>query len=223
MQQLTNSGSTMRTYGSYKKTLLLVAISLSSAGLICSCAPKSLVRQAKESRDQQQAEAQLKTEMDGRTLQQNWSATQQRQTAQQNARDVVTTLENDKGVAAQPIDPSLVKAATPRHWAPVPVTGFNINAVFNSTWQDGYLNYRVALLGDRAAINEFLGAYTKYGILMVNQGGYNVLVFPVSPQGFSFEPDGYNQGIPTADTSGRVECSLEQYQQSVQWNMSWGI
>jgi hypothetical protein len=221
MQQLTNLGSTMRIPGSYKRTLVLLAILLSSAAVMCSCS-KSLVRQAKERRDEQQAQAQLKKAMDSKTLEQNWNATQARQSAQQNAREVVTVLEKDQQ-NAPPADPALAQAARQRPWNSIPVSGFNVNVVLYTSWQDGYLNYRVAILGERNAIKGFLSSYTRYDAYLLNQDGNNVLSFPMSPQGFSFRPDSYNQGTPTADTVGRTECPLNAYQQAVTWNLSWSF
>lgn len=115
----------------------------------------------------------------------------------------------------------LEKAAKPRHWEPITIPDLNVKGVFNSVWKNDRLNYRVALLGDRHAIDAFLMQHQLYGINFANQAGTKVFEFEITPQQFEWAPPGYNGGIPTMHTSGTIECDLPVYEESVQWNLTW--
>lgn len=218
-QNAKRSLSSARTSNLYR-CVLLSCLPFVASTVLLSCANQDARQSASVDADRASAEAELKKELDEKSKQQKIEQWRLKQAAQQDAHVAIAAV--DAGSRPKIVDPELIKAAAPRAWASIPVPNFNIQAVFNSTWQNGYLNYRVALLGDRDAINDFLRSYTKYGIVLANQGGYNVLVFPISPQSFAWRPDSYNQGIPTVDFTSTQPCSLEAYEDAVQWNLTWG-
>jgi hypothetical protein len=113
-------------------------------------------------------------------------------------------------------------AARPRTWASITVPDLNVKAVFNSSWTNDQLNYRVALLGERAAINTFLGQHRQYGVNFADQSGNKIFEFPLSPEAFNWAPPNFNGGIPTIQTTGAIPLELPVYEQSVQWNLTWG-
>jgi hypothetical protein len=115
----------------------------------------------------------------------------------------------------------LAAAAKPRTWAHITVPDLNVDAVFNSSWKDGHLNYRVALLAQRASIDTFLHQHQSYSVNFANQAGQIIFQFPLSPDDFEWAPANFNGGIPTSQTSGQVEMDLETYEQAVQWNLTW--
>jgi hypothetical protein len=112
-------------------------------------------------------------------------------------------------------------AAKPRHWASITVPDLNVQAVFNSTWTNDHLNYRIALLGEKHAIDTFLAQHQSYGVNFADQSGSQVFAFEVTPGQFEWAPQGFNGGIPTMQMTGTIDCPLPVYEQSVQWNLTW--
>jgi hypothetical protein len=152
-------------------------------------------------------------------------ATKQRQAA---FADKQRQLEEDRQAkreveAARPhySQYQLEVAAKPRHWADITVPDLNVHAVFNSNWQNDKLNYRIALLGEKHAIDTFLNQHESYGVNFADQSGNQIFAFGITPQQFEWAPPGFNGGIPTMQTTGSIECDLPIYEHSVQWNLTW--
>jgi hypothetical protein len=76
----------------------------------------------------------------------------------------------------------LAKAAKPRTWGYITVPDLNIKCVFNSTWTNGNLNYRVALLGERPIIDSYLDSHPRHVVRLANQGGFNIVEIDLPTQ-----------------------------------------
>lgn len=115
----------------------------------------------------------------------------------------------------------LAKAAKPRTWGAITVPDLNVKAVFNSTWTNGNLNYRVALLGQQHAIDTYLESHSRHIVKLADQGGNNIFEFDLPAQDFNWSNANASYGIPTKEVRGSVPCELPNYELSVQWNLVW--
>lgn len=115
----------------------------------------------------------------------------------------------------------LKKAENLKRWAGVRVPEVNIDAYLKSSWKDGRLNLRLALLGQKAALELFNSSWTRYRLSFAAQDGtsINQVVIPTSDMHFAGAQA--NNNIPTLEFEGSQECSLDVYEQSVQWNFEW--
>lgn len=123
--------------------------------------------------------------------------------------------------AAKPHYPPalLESAARPRVWGPANIDGMGIECHLNSNWIDGHINYRVALLGPRMALEQFM-LHHKFFVNFQDQPGTNLFAYEISPSDFEWDPPNANGGCPTMETRGEVPCDLYAYQQAVQWNIT---
>lgn len=193
--------------------LLLITFAFSLSG----CQPAS-DPQADEA-DRQAAEAKLNQMLAEKQRKEDAAAAErerQRQIAEE--REAARIAEANRPHYAPQ---RLALAARPRHWATITVPDINVQAVFNSSWSGDHLNYRVALLGQKPAINAFLTQWGQYQVNLQDPSGANLFQFPVDPHDFSWAPPGFNNGVPTVQTTGRVPVDLPVYEQAVQWNLTW--
>jgi hypothetical protein len=177
--------------------------------------PPATDAQLSEEKDRQEAEERLQQMVAEKRASQE---REEAQRAQQLEAEERARRETEK----PHYPPDVLRAAArPRTWARITVPDLNISCVFNSTWTNGNLNYRVAMLGQRWAITNFLSQWAKYKVNFADQAGNNIYEFEVNASDFQWEPDSYNGGIPTMDTRGKVEMPLELYENAVQWNLTW--
>jgi hypothetical protein len=168
-----------------------------------------------EGQDRQAAEARLQAMM----AKKQWADEQ----AAQNQRWAEQIEAQRQAEAAKPhYSPQrLAAAAKPRTWAHVEVPDLNIQCVLNTVWSDGQLHYRVAFLGQKQALDNFVAAYKEFRINFCDQSGSTTFDFGIDPNAFQLDPPSVNGGIPTFETSNSVECDLARYEVSVQWNLTW--
>lgn len=190
---------------------------IAAAALLYGC--QSASDPAADEADRQAAEAKLQQmlaekEAKARDEESRRQIAEERAAAEQAAREAEA---NKPRYAPQ----RLSRAARPRTWAAVTIPDLNVKAVFNSSWNDGRLNYRVALLGQKQAIDVFLGRYEQMQINFQDPSGTNIAQFPVERSEFQWAPANFNQGIPTVQATGAVECELPIYEEAIQWNLTW--
>jgi hypothetical protein len=194
---------------------LLVCSWLCSLAVTTSCSTEPEKPLTPSAADKQAAEAKL-----DRLLRDKQSQAEQREYEQHAAEQ----KEAERLAEAQkPHYPAseLAAAARPRKWASIKVPDLNIQTVINTTWKDGKLNYRVAMLGQRPAIDSFTSQWHAFGIDFADQSGTNIFQFQIDPASFEWAPSSVNGGIPTKQMTGSIECELPRYEQSVQWNLTW--
>lgn len=198
---------------------LLICSWLCSIAVTTSCSTEPEKPTVPSAADKEAAEAKL-----NRMLSQKQKQAEQREYEQHAAEQREAAREAARLAEAQkPRYPAseLAAAARPRKWASIKVPDLNIQTVLNTTWTDGKLNYRVAMLGQRPAIDSFTSQWHAFAIDFADQGGTNIFQFQINPASFEWAPSSVNGGIPTKQMSGTVECELPRYEQSVQWNLTW--
>lgn len=194
----------------YAFVTLLSALAASS----CQNAPDPQAEEA----DRKAAEAKLEAMLKDKEAH-NQRLEELRQRNQQQAEaEEARQLEAERRARYSP--QRRASALKPRKWASVTVPDLNIKAVFNSNWADDHLNYRVALLGQKDAIDVFLSR-AQVGVNFADQSGNKIFEFPIPSSEFQWAPPGFNQGIPTVQATGRIPLELPTYEQSVQWNLTW--
>lgn len=181
----------------------------------CGCSPPPEKPVTPSETDKQAAEAKL-----NRLLEDRQKQAEQREYEQHLAEQKEAARQAEAEKPRYPAS-ELAAAARPRKWASIKVPDLNIQTVLNTTWRDGKLNYRVAMLGQRPALDAFTSQWHAFGVDFADQSGTNIFQFQISPQSFEWAPQSVNGGIPTKQTTGTVDCELPRYEQSVQWNLTW--
>ena len=179
-----------------------------------------------QTQPQQKAQDQDQTDMQGAEMKLAAMMKAKEQSAQQAeaARHKQEEQEARQQVAdylSQFSPVEVAAAARPRKWGSITVPDLNVKCVFNSTWTEGNLNYRIALLGQRAAITTFLADFRRYHVNFEDQQGNIIFAYDLNPADFQWESDSYNGGIPTMDTRGAVPMDLKLYENSMQWNLTY--
>lgn len=203
-----------------EKRLFSILLIIVGTGMVSSCKPAA--DPAKEAADRAAAEAEVHrvmTERKRREVAEAVAAAESQAAEEKRAAGLEAQRQEE---AAKPrFSPQqLAQAATPKVWAAITVPDINVKAVFNSTWTNGNLNYRVALLGTSQALEMFM-RYGRYRINFADQGGNSIFDFELAPRDFVWAPPKTNGGIPTMETRGSVPMDLSLYQAAVQWNLTW--
>ncbi len=148
-------------------------------------------------------------------------AERQRQGAEERAAAAAAAAAE----AAKPhYDPGrLAIAAKLRQWANTTIPDYNINCWLKSTWKDGKMNFRLAMLGQREALTTFQGSWPEIMITLTDQGGTNLHTVIVRTTDLRWAPMGANQGVPTLEFESNDEVALERYEQAAQWNFNWQL
>lgn len=137
-----------------------------------------------------------------------------------------TEEEASLSEASQPeafqYDPIRVKkAGTLKRWAGVHVPEINLDAYLKTAWKDGRINIRLALLGQKSALELFNSSWPKYKLSFAAQDGTNLYQVIIPSSEMRFAANQINNNIPTLEFEGSQECPLDIYEQSVQWNFEW--
>ena len=115
------------------------------------------------------------------------------------------------------------QAAKLRQWANVTVPDYNIECWLKTSWQNGKVNFRLAMLGQREALSQFQGSWPQYLVTFTDAQGTNLHSVIVPSSSMSWAPLGANNGIPTLEFNSSDECALEIYERTNQWNFNWQI
>lgn len=168
-----------------------------------------------ESQHRQMAEAKLQKQIEQR----KWAAEQEE--AARAWAETVAARRQEEAEKPHYSAPRLAKAGKSRTWASVHVPDIGVQAVLNSLWKDGQLYFRIALLGQKNALELFTSEYRQFRITFADQSGTKIFEIPVSPSDFQFDPPDVNGGIPTMELNNSIDCDLPVYENAVQWNMIW--
>jgi len=208
-----SSAHLVKTKSQLTRAIFAIALLLSIAG----CQPA--VDSEQDAKDRATAEAKLQEMLNEK--QQRSQQEAQRRIAQGQEAERLEAARIAESQKPHYAPERLAQAARPRAWAAITVPDLNIKAVFNSTWSNDKVNYRVALLGQQAAIDTFLGGFSAYHVNFAEQGGHKIFEFTLLPSDFQWAAASVNNGIPTMESRGAVDCDLPRYEQSVQWNLTW--
>ncbi len=169
----------------------------------------------RQAADRDKAEAKLQKQLEQR----QWAA-EQEEAARQWAQGIAAARQAE---AEKPhYSPlRLEKAARSRSWAVVHVPDIGVQAVLNTLWRDGQIYYRVALLGQKNALELFTSEYRQFTVTFADQSGTKIFEIALSPTDFQMDPPTVNGGIPTMELNNSIDCDLPVYENSVQWNMLW--
>lgn len=191
--------------------LLLFALFLSS----CSPLPE---------KDNQADNLKQKAEADkalaAQKLQQLLASKQEQ--ARQEAEQARIEEEKAALVAKPHYDPiRLRRAAAVKQWTVVTVPELNIDAWLKTTWKDGKMNLRLALMGQQEALNLFNSSWPVYRLTFADQSGTNINQVRIPTSEMHWASGTKNGGVPTLEFEGSEDCQLEIYEQCVQWNFRW--
>jgi hypothetical protein len=118
-------------------------------------------------------------------------------------------------------DPRIAAAGAVKIWAPVKLENGIIEVCMKTTWSQGKLNVHVALVGPRAILERFVSGWAGFALQFTDNDGNELMKFDIRPQDFEWAPPTVNNGIPTMQLDSSIECPLEPYEQSTNWNFSW--
>lgn len=147
----------------------------------------------------------------------------QRQEAALQAAAAARQAELDRKAAeaAKPhYEPARVqRAAKLRQWANITIPEYNLNGWMRSRWVNGSMQFRMALLGSREGLEAFCNTWPKLRITLADQGGTNMWEAIIATPDLHWSND--NGGQATKVIESTVECPLEVYEHTVQWNLKW--
>ena len=169
--------------------------------------------------NQDAARQKLKQRMAETRARQEQAAEQQRQAEQKAADDEAARVAE----AAKPhYDPTRLKmAAKPRQWSNITIPDININCWMKSTWTDGKMNLRLALLGQKDALRIFTGSWPYLKIILTDAGGNNLHQAVLKSADLRWADSLRNGGAPTMEFEASTECPLEVYETCNQWNLKY--
>jgi hypothetical protein len=195
--------------------LPVIYLSLLVLPFLTACQPAPQQAQEPDATEKAAADAKLNEMLSAKQRRAAFAEEQRAKEAERQAR-----LEAE---AARPHYSAyrLQAAAKPHNWADIVVPDLNVHAVFNSNWTPDHINYRIALLGEKRAIDTFLHQHQSYSVNLVDQAANQIIKFDVAPDSFEWAPPNFNGGIPTMQMTGTVDCDLPVYEQAVQWNLTW--
>lgn len=174
-----------------------------------------------------QTEARIKAEQNLQAMksskQQRLAAQAARQEAERRAREEKAARELAE--ASKPhYDPGrLRQAAKIRQWANTTIPDYNIECWLKTNWKDGKLNFRLAMLGQREALQQFQGSWPEYLVTWTDAAGTNLHSVIVPSSSMRWASLGTNNGIPTLELDSSDECALEVYERASNWNFNWQI
>ncbi len=125
--------------------------------------------------------------------------------------------------AAKPhYDPvRLARAKKIRQWQSIIIPDLNIQCWLKSTWSDGKMNMRLAMIGDKNALTLFTGNWAYFKLVFTDQGNNNLQTSTLASSDLHWASPQTNGGNPTMEFEGSDECPLEVYESIVQWNFKW--
>lgn len=180
------------------------------------------------STDPNSPEALMNKDAARQKLNQRMAENRQRQAAadeQQRAAEAKAAADAEAAAAqaARPnYDPArLAMAAKPRQWANIVVPDLNINCWLKSTWVDGKMNFRFALIGQKEALKVFAARWPYMRLLFQDSVGNNLHQAILRSVDLRWADSLRNSGAPTLEFESSTDCSLEVYEQSIQWNVKW--
>lgn len=190
-----------------------IALTACSAGTSTNTGSPSTEQSAA---DKQAAEAKLARMLEAKR-QQSEQQTEQQRIADEKAAQA-------QAEAAKPhYDPTRLKiAANWRQWADITVPDFNIHCWLKTNWKNGVMHFRLALLGDKAALRLFTGNWPYFRLVFADQAGTNLHQCILATRDLHWDEGGLrNSGVPTMEFESDSECPLEVYESIVQWNLKW--
>ncbi len=165
--------------------------------------------------DRSEAEAKLARMMGAKKQNESAAAEQQRIADEKTAAA--------EAEAAKPhYDPTRVAiAGKVRQWQNITVPDLNIQCWLKSTWKDGKMNMRLAMIGDKTALRLFTGNWPYFRLVFADQGGNNLRQSILASSDLRWANSLTNSGTPTMEFEGSDDCPLEVYESIVQWNLKW--
>lgn len=155
--------------------------------------------------------------------QQKLAAQAARAEAERQAREQKAAAELAEASKPHYDSGRLRQAAKIRQFANVTIPDFNIECWLKTNWKDGKVNFRLAMLGQREALQQFQGSWPEYLITWTDAAGTNLHSVIVPSTSMRWAPLGTNNGIPTLELDSSDECALEIYERSSNWNFNWQI
>jgi hypothetical protein len=201
-----------------KKTVLILAglavVLLGGAAFVTS--NYLAERQAAEAEERRQAEQKLQAIQEQR----QWAEQKEDESRQWAELQSQQKAEQQENALNYP-PARLEKAAKVRNWASVKTGDLGVEAWFKSYWRDNHMHFRVALLGQHAALEYFVNGYKGFHVMLADPNGVNIFETPVRGDEFHWAPASANQGIPTLELEKDVDIPLDTYERAVQWNFQW--
>ena len=115
----------------------------------------------------------------------------------------------------------LQMAAKVRQWQNVTIPDFNINCWLKSTWVDGKMNLRLALVGDKTALRIFQGKWPFFRLIFTDGIGNNLHQAWLRSSDLHWADSLKNSGAPTLEFESSTEVPLNIYESCVAWNLKW--
>lgn len=194
----------------FSRFFLLCTFSL----LLAACGLSEKDKLAEEERNRQEAKAKLQSLLDERN----------RRVESENARVLAeqSRLEALAAEAAKPkYDPKrLAFAANTKQWAPCEVPDLGIQAWLRTTWKDGKIYMRLALIGQTQALELFTNQWRQFRIKLSDEFGRPHNQYVVMPNQLKMSSSSIN-GLPTMEFESSVEMPLEVYEGCKNWNFEW--
>ncbi len=117
----------------------------------------------------------------------------------------------------------LQQAAKVRQWQNVTIPDFNINCWLKSTWTDGKMNLRLAMVGDKTALRIFQGKWPYFRLIFTDGIGNNLHQAWLRSSDLHWADSLKNSGAPTLEFEASTEMPLNVYESCVAWNIKWEL
>lgn len=115
----------------------------------------------------------------------------------------------------------LAQALKVRQWQNVTIPDYNINCWLKSTWSDGKMNLRLALVGDKTALRVFQGKWPFFRLIFTDSIGNNLHQAWLRSDDLHWADSLKNSGAPTLEFEASTEVPLNIYESCVAWNLKW--
>jgi hypothetical protein len=117
-----------------------------------------------------------------------------------------------------PESPQAAAAAAVKVWAPIKIETYGIQVAMKSWWKQEQMNVHIAVLGPRDGLDAFFKNSSAFQLQTTDPDGKQLMKFDIRPQDFQWAPPTVNNGIPTLQLDSSVDCPLDPYIESTNWN-----
>lgn len=117
-----------------------------------------------------------------------------------------------------PVSPQIAAAGGVKVWAPIKIETYGIQVAMKSWWKQEQMYVHIAVLGPRDGLDAFFKNSGAFQLQTTDPDGKELMKFDIRPEDFQWAPQQVNNGIPTLQLDSSVDCPLDPYLESTNWN-----
>lgn len=116
----------------------------------------------------------------------------------------------------------LARVAKLHVWGPITVPDLNIDAYLKSLWKPDGIHFRLALVGQRDALQRFMHDHGGFYVIIMTVDNAKLLEIPLKPQSMSWASEAANYGQPTLEIESIYPMPIDDYEVGKNWSLQWG-